>query len=260
MADAFTMIGASFSLVLLLMIILWIIYLFQHNAGIVDIGWGLSFLITAWAYLFLGSGNLLKMLVMTAMVTVWAARLITHLYQRYDANKEDLRYTHMREKWGGDSNGALFLMLFIFQGVLAVILSLPFFLVAFGSTTEWSKWEFIGILVWLIGVVGEGTADTQLEAFKADPDNQGKVCQKGLWRFSRHPNYFFEFVVWIGFFLFALPSHAGVLAVISPAIILLLLVKVSGIPLAEQEALASKGDAYKEYQRTTSAFIPWFPG
>lgn len=260
MSDAFTMLGASFTLNMLLMVILWLIYLFQRNAGIVDIGWGLGFMIAAWSYFFLGNADLFKMIAITAMATIWAVRLLTYLSLRYDTGKEDPRYTRMRKRWGGDPTNGLFLMMFIFQGVLVVMISIPFFIVDFGSDPEWSKWELIGIVVWLAGVIGEGFADAQLATFNKDPENKGKVCNNGLWRFSRHPNYFFESIVWIGFFLFALPSYGGVFAIVSPLIILLLLLKVSGIPLAEEQSLASKGDLYKEYQRTTSAFIPWFPG
>ena len=120
-------------------------------------------------------------------------------------------------------------------------------------------WEIWGIFLWLTGVVGESAADLQLEAFQRDPANQGKVCQTGLWRVSRHPNYFFEGLVWVGFCLFAMPADWGALGIISPLLMYTLLLKVSGIPLAEAEALRSKGDAYREYQNTTSAFIPWFP-
>lgn len=259
MSDAFTMLGASFSLVMLLMVMLWVVYLFQRNAGIVDIGWGVGFLLTAWAYFFLGNGNLLKMIVITGMATVWALRLVTHIFLRYDVDKEDPRYTRLRQKWGGDPNGSLFLMMFIFQGLLVVLIATPFFLVDFGSNADWSQWEFLGIVIWAIGVAGEGVADRQLTAFTKDPANAGKVCDRGLWRFSRHPNYFFEFLVWVGFFLFAIPSYLGVIGLIAPLLVLLLLVKVSGIPLTEEHSLEVKGELYREYQRTTSAFIPWFP-
>lgn len=259
MTEAFTMFGASFTLIMLLMIALWVIYLFQHNAGIVDIGWGLGFLLAAWAYFFLGQGNLFKMMAMTAMATIWAVRLVYHLYQRYDRDQEDPRYTRMRERWGGDPNDMLFLMMFVFQGFLVILISLPFFIVAFGSTSHWTTCEFIGILVWLVGIIGEGYADAQLAAFNKIPENKGKVCNIGLWRYSRHPNYFFEIILWIGFFLFALPSHGGIFGVIAPFLVIFLLLKVSGIPLNEEQALATKGDLYREYQQKTSALIPWFP-
>lgn len=260
MLDIFTMFGASFTLVMCLMLVLWTIYFFQRNAGIIDIGWGLGFIICAWSYFFLGNGDLWKMMAITAMATLWAARLSWHIYQRYRrADAEDPRYSKIRQQWGGDSNGLLFLILFLFQGLLIVVLSLPFFLVSHGSSSGWSYWELWGVILWAVGLAGEALADSQLASFKADPDNKGKVCKKGLWRFSRHPNYFFDFVVWVGFCLFAFPSTAGWLGIIAPALALTLLVKVTGIPPTEEEAIKTKGDAYVEYQKSTSAFIPWFP-
>ena len=259
MAAAFTMLGASFSLVLLLMVSLWIIYLFQRNGGIVDIGWGIGFLICSWAYFLLGDGDFVKRLVITLMATLWAGRLISHLYLRFRATEEDPRYSDMRKRMGGDSTNLLFLMMFIFQGFLVVLISLPFFIVGHGARAGWTHWEWIGIALWAIGVVGESYADAQLAAFVKDPANKGQVCKTGLWRYSRHPNYFFEVVVWIGFYFFALPAEGGAFAIIAPLVVGYLVIKVSGIPLAETQSLQSKGDAYKEYQRTTSAFIPWFP-
>lgn len=259
MTEAFTMVGASFTLIMLLMVVLWVVYLVQRNAGIIDIGWGIGFLIAAWAYFFLGDGDHLKKILITLMATVWAVRLIFHLYRRYDPDQEDPRYTRMRERWGGDSNDLLFLMMFIFQGLLVILISVPFFIVDFGSYAHWSRWEFMAIAVWLAAIVGEGYADAQLANFNKNPANKGQVCKQGLWRYSRHPNYFFEFLVWVGFFLFALPSYGGIFSIISPVLVLLLLFKISGIPPTEEQALESKGDLYREYQRTTSAFFPWFP-
>jgi steroid 5-alpha reductase family enzyme len=165
----------------------------------------------------------------------------------------------MRERWGGDSTYLLSLMMFIFQGFLIVLISLPFFIVCHSADDVWSQWEWIGIAICLVGIAGEAFADKQLADFVKDPANKGKVCRNGLWRFSRHPNYFFDVVVWVGFFLFALPSPGGSLAILSPLIVLFLVIKVSGIPLAEAHSVESKGEAYQEYQRTTSPFLPWFP-
>lgn len=259
MSIAFTMIGASFTLITLLMVALWIVYLFQRNAGIVDLGWGVGFLLAAWSYFFLGNGNLLKMIVITTMVTLWAVRLIAHLYLRFNSAIEDPRYTRLRAKWGGDPNDMQFLMMFIFQGLLILAISLPIFIVNFGSYSHWTSLEFAGIFIWLIGMAGEYFADKQLAEFKKLPENKEQVCKNGLWRFSRHPNYFFEFLIWIGFFLFALPSYGGIFAVISPMVVLFLILKVSGIPPTEEQALATKGDLYRDYQQSTNAFFPWFP-
>ncbi len=260
MMQVFTLLGASFSLVMLLMLACWIVYLFQNRASVVDVGWGLGFILAAWIYFVLGSGDFLKMLVMTSMATIWAGRLSYHLWQRYRGSKqEDPRYQDILDKWDPDSARLFYLMLFIFQGVLVVILSLPFFLVSLGSEAEWSQLEVWAIVIWLIGVGGETLADRQLADFRKDVANQGNVCRRGLWHYSRHPNYFFEAIVWVGFALFALPAAWGWLALTAPVLMLILLCKVSGIPLTEAQGLRSKGELYRDYQRTTSIFIPWFP-
>jgi len=260
MLHIFTLLGASFTLVMALMLIFWLIYLFQRRACVIDIGWSLGFIVAAWSYLILGNGDLWKMLVMTAMVTIWAGRLTMHLFRRYRADgREDPRYQDVLSKWDPDSATLFFLMLSIFQGVLIVVLSIPFFLVSIGSNDIWTQSEAVGVILWLIGVGGETLADRQLEAFHKESVDKDAVYKKGLWRFSRHPNYFFESITWFGFAIFAFSSSAGWLALISPILIMVLLFKVSGIPLTEMHALRTRGEAYREYQRTTSVFVPWFP-
>ena len=197
---------------------------------------------------------------MTAMVTVWGGRLGWHLFLRYIKTPEDPRYAKMREGWGGDSSGMLFLMMFLFQGILVVFIATPIILVNGWATPEWTWWEFAGIAFWAIGVSGESYADEQLRSFKADPSNEGKICDQGLWKCSRHPNYFFEFIVWVGFFLFAYPNPAGLLAIVAPIAMYFLLVKGSGIPLSEAQSLKRHGEEYRAYQERTSAFFPWLPG
>jgi steroid 5-alpha reductase family enzyme len=119
--------------------------------------------------------------------------------------------------------------------------------------------DWLGFSVWLVAILGESLADRQLAAFKADPSNRGKVCSAGLWKFSRHPNYFFEWLVWVALFLFALPAPWGWTTIFAPALMLFFLLRVTGIPYTEQQSLRSRGEAYRSYQRTTSAFVPWFP-
>lgn len=258
--QVFSLVGASFTLVTLLMFGFWIAYLFGRRAGIADIAWGIGFIITSWVYFVIGTGNTFKMLVLTLMVTTWAARLTYHMYNRYRRCREhDPRYQAFLESWDPDSARLYFFMVYLFQGVLIVILSIPFLLVSLGSNGEWSRFELWGIVIWAIGAVGEAIADHQLEAFARVEANKGNVCQNGLWRYSRHPNYFFEVVLWFGFAIYAIPSEWGALSMISPIIILILLWKVSGIPLAEAQSLRTKGEQYREYQRSTSVFIPWFP-
>lgn len=259
MSNLFEMLGASFILILTLMTIFWVVYYFRRNVGIVDIGWALGFVLTGWTYMLLGKGDPLKKWTLVLMVTIWGLRLAWQLFQRMIISNEDPRYQAIRKSWGTDNADFKFFMMFIFQGVLVVLLSLPFLLVCNFSGPDWHGVEVCGMLVWAVGLVGEAYADKQLYDFKLKPENQGKVCKEGLWFYSRHPNYFFEFIVWIGYALFALGTPAGWLGITSAGVMLLLLTKVSGIPLSEAEASKTKGVEYEEYQRTTSSFIPWFP-
>ncbi len=119
--------------------------------------------------------------------------------------------------------------------------------------------EFGGAAIWLIAVIGESTADYQLKKFKADPANKGKICDRGLWYYSRHPNYFFEWLIWVAYFLFAAGAPGGWITIYCPLLMLLFLTKITGIPPTEAQSLKSRGDAYRDYQRRTSAFVPWFP-
>lgn len=258
LANLFEMIGASFVLIMFLMSILWMIYKIQRNAGIVDIGWGMSFLVAVWSYCLIGNGYFLRKWLITLLVTLWAGRLLWHVMQRFLTSLEDPRYQEIRKNWGTEHVDFKFLMMFLFQGFLAILLSIPFLIICRNESTAWTQFELWGSVVCLAGILGEAVADFQLKTFKENPENQGKVCQAGLWNFSRHPNYFFEWIVWVGFCIFALGSPGGFFAIISPGMVLFLLINVSGIPLTEEHALRTKGDAYREYQRTTSAFIPWF--
>ena len=259
MTTLFEMIGAASLLTFGLMSILWVIYFFRGNASIVDLGWALSFFLVAWAYCLIGSGAPEKRWFLTGMVTIWSLRLAWHLWERYQTGAEDPRYTQIKEDWGPNYNKFKFYLMFLFQGLLVLVLSLPFLIVSLNATPVWEAVEGVGLSLFALGLAGEALADKQLADFKKDPENKGKVCRKGLWHFSRHPNYFFEFVIWCGFFLFALGTPWGWISIVSPLLILLLLTQVSGIPLTEAQSLKTHGDEYREYQRTTSPFIPWFP-
>ena len=259
MGNICEMVGAGFLLVIALMSLLWVVYYFKGNAGIADAGWGLAFMLPMAAYLLLGEGAFLKRGVLACMVWVWGGRLSWHLYQRYLRSEEDFRYQKFRKECGERNCGFKFYMLFIFQGVLALLLTAPFIIVSYASIESWSGVELAGILVWAAGVAGEAHSDTILEKFRSHPENKGKICKEGLWKYSRHPNYFFECVVWTGFFLFALGTPGGWIGIVSPVIMLVLLTKVSGIPLVEAEAVKNRGDDYLSYQKTTSSLVPWFP-
>ena len=170
---------------------------------------------------------------------------------------EDPRYADIRERWGSFI-GLKFFFFFQFQGVLVVLLSIPFALLALDPLDRITGYEWAGLLLWAIALGGEMISDAQLKHFKADPDNEGHVCDVGLWHHSRHPNYFFEWLVWVSYFIAALATDYGLWTIICPLVMLFFLLRVTGIPATEAHALQSRGEEYAEYQRTTSMFIPWF--
>jgi steroid 5-alpha reductase family enzyme len=148
---------------------------------------------------------------------------------------------------------------FEMQALLLAILSVPFLLICLNPDPQVKPLEFAVILVFMIALSGESLADRQLARFRANPANKGKVCDVGLWRLSRHPNYFFEWMVWVAYLILACASPSGWIAVYCPALMLFFLLRVTGIPMTERLSLESKGQAFADYQKRTSAFVPWFP-
>lgn len=197
----FAMVGAAFSLIMGLMLLLWVFYYFNKNATIVDFGWTASFILAVWAYFILGDGYLPRRVVIMIMVTAWAGRLLWYLINRFQPGIEDPRYTTLLQAWGKKHIDLKVLSMFILQGLIALALSFTFLIISQNTSDSWSYWEGVGFLVWLFGTWGESTADAQKYQFRRDVTNAGKVCDVGLWRYSRHPNYFFEWIVWIGFFI-----------------------------------------------------------
>lgn len=230
------------------------------NYGIVDVAWSYAFAGLGTFYAVTATGWLPRRLLVGLMVGLWSLRLGTHLYQRVMGHHpvEDGRYQQLRRDWANGFARRMF-NFFQMQAVSVVILGIPFVLATINPSVGFHPLEIAGVTLWFVALSGEALADAQLRAFKRDRANQGKVCSVGLWHYSRHPNYFFEWLVWVSYLVFALASPWGWLAVISPAIILYLLLRVTGIPLTEEQSVHSKGDAYREYQRTTSAFVPWPP-
>jgi len=230
------------------------------NFGIVDIAWSWGFALLLAIYLALTEGNPTRDVLLAAPAMAWSLRLGWHLYRRVMRSHpdEDGRYRQLREEWG-DRLGVKMFWFFQLQAVVLVALSLPFLLVARNSAPQIAAIEWVGAILAFAALLGEATADAQLSRFKADPRHGGKTCRAGLWGYSRHPNYFFEWLIWIGFFLIALGSPGGAVAVYCPAIMLYFLLKKTGIPATEEQALRTKGDDYRRYQKTTNAFVPWFP-
>jgi steroid 5-alpha reductase family enzyme len=243
-----------------LMLLTWLTSVKIRNAGIVDIVWSAGFTPLVWLYVALGYGWMPRKLLIAGMVSFWSLRLGGYLFRRIKSHhpQEDERYADFRRKWGETFDRKMF-GFFQIQAALLWVLTLPFLLSCLNTKPSFHALEFIGLAIWAMGLIGESTADFQLSRFVSKPENRGRICQAGLWRYSRHPNYFFEWTIWIGYFVFALAQPNGWWSVYCPLLMLHFLYNVTGVKLSERGSLARRGDAYREYQRTTSAFVPWFP-
>lgn len=244
---------------MVLMGILWVLARRQRDAGLVDVGWAGSLAAMALLYAALGPGDPLQRTVLALTGGVWGLRLTWHLLtDRVIGKPEDGRYAALREHWGPRAD-AHFIWFFQTQALLAGLLSVPFLMLASGSFERMPLVQMAGLALFVVSLVGETVADRQLAAFRKDARNKGTTCRRGLWRFSRHPNYFFEWLVWCAFALLALPTPAGAWALLAPLLMYVLVTRVSGIPYTELQALRSRGEDYRRYQRTTNAFFPWYP-
>lgn len=228
-----------------------------NNYGVVDVAWSYAFGALASFYALAGHGWIIRRALMAAMVCVWSLRLGTHLLLRVARHHptEDARYGQLRRDWAANFAWRMF-GFFQLQALSVILLGAAFVAAAQNLSPALHPLEIAGSILWLVAISGEALADAQLSAFKRKPGNRGRVCDAGLWRYSRHPNYFFEWLIWVAYFVFACTAPWGWIAFIGPAGILYLLLRVTGIPLTEEQSLRSKGDAYREYQRTTSAFVP----
>jgi steroid 5-alpha reductase family enzyme len=244
-------------ILLALFLLTWWLSVRLDNYSFVDVTWSLAFAPVASWYAFSGTGWWLRKVSVALLVSAWSLRLGIYLWHRVASHhpKEDVRYAVLREKWQSQPQRA-FLFFFLAQAVLVWLLMVPVHLICQQHTDSFHILEVIGLCLWFVALLGEGIADAQLEGFKKS--GSGGVCQQGLWRYSRHPNYFFQSLLWWGLFLMALPASWGWVAIIAPLSMLHFLLNVTGIPLTEKLSVERRGEAYREYQRTTSAFIPWF--
>lgn len=252
-------IGAGASVVMLAG---YLVQLRTKDAGIVDALWALSLAGAALFAAVTGVGEPARRTLMGVMVGIWGVRLGMHvLMDRVLKGGEDGRYADFRVQYGAKAS-LFFAAVFGANAVLIVLLSLAFVIAGADAREAESGtlgiWQFAGAALWVVGIVGEWIADRQLLVFKRDAWSKGKVCEVGLWRYSRHPNYFFEWVIWCGFATAAVTGPHGSAALIAPVIMLVLITKVTGIPPTEARSLRSRPEAYRRYQQTTSAFVPWF--
>ncbi len=235
---------------------------YRSRFDLIDVAWGLAFIAIALIsytthYTFLYS---LQTLV-TALVVIWGFRLSLHIYARWDTSKaEDKRYKALRDQYKNKSGGLLanmYLRVFLVQAILVVVVSLPVIVVNASHYMKPSILTLIGLIIWVIGFYFEAVGDYQLKKHVANPKNKGKLMTSGLWRYTRHPNYFGELTQWWGIFIIALPFSYWWLGLVGPVVLTILLLFVSGVPLTEKHFKGRKG--WDEYKHRTSPFLPLPP-
>jgi steroid 5-alpha reductase family enzyme len=228
------------------------------NAGLVDVVWGFGFLPMVLIGLWTIEGLLQRQVIIAAMVGLSSLRLGFYLLRRFRQSlpEEDPRYHALRVQWGEKASPWMFTGVFYLQGSLMWALSLPFWVICDNPLPALVPLERVALALWGVAWIGESVADQQLARFKRD--KLGSICNIGLWRYSRHPNYFFQWLQWVAYWLMALPA-GGWWTVYAPLLMLHFLVNVTGIAPTEAHMLATRGEAFRRYQETTSAFVPWLP-
>lgn len=238
-------------------IFLWIISLMKKDVGIVDSFWSLMILGACLSFFYLTETSTTeRQQVVLLLLCIWAIRLSLHISWRNWGQEEDSRYQEIRKNNQPNFRFKSLYIVFLLQAFLALIVALPMMSI-FSSEATLNTLDYIAMTLWLVGMFFETVADLQLKKFKSADSNKGKVMDRGLWHYSRHPNYFGECCVWWAFFLFALASGYW-WSIISPVLMTLLLLKVSGVSMLES-TISERRPGYAEYSKTTNAFFPWFP-
>lgn len=240
-------------------LVLWLVSLRLKDVSIVDIVWGPGFVVLAGVYFLLTSGDTSRKVLLMVLVAVWGIRLAVHIGVRNLGKGEDKRYQTFRKADGSRYWWISLFQVFLLQAALMLIISAPLLAAEFSPQPDHlTILDWIGAGLWIVGFTFETLGDWQLTQFKSNPANKGMVLDKGLWRYTRHPNYFGEAVLWWGYFLIALATPSGAWTVFSPLLITFLLVRVSGVRLLEKTIVDTRR-GYARYMQTTSAFLPWFP-
>lgn len=245
-------------LVLILMTVLWLVSIFIKNVSIVDVFWGLGFVMLTWFYYFQTGGFITRKIILLILVTIWGLRLSIYIGWRNWGEGEDYRYQNFRKKHGKKYWWFSFFQTFLLQGFLMVLISSPLL----GAQLSMRKGslnalDYLAIGVWLVGFIFEAGGDLQMAKFKSDPANQGQVLSSGFWRYTRHPNYFGDAAQWWAYGLFSLAA-GSYWPVLGSFLMTFLLIKVSGVAMLEK-SLKDKKPRYQDYIKKTNAFLPWFP-
>jgi steroid 5-alpha reductase family enzyme len=231
--------------------------LWRKDNSVVDVAWGPGFILVALGSFFGDRGIEARHILVTLLVLVWGARLALHIYSRNRGRGEDYRYARWRKDWGKWFVPRSFFQIFMLQGVFLLVVSYPVLLVNHSTARGLSILDLAGTGVWLIGLFFEAVGDYQLRKFKQKAENKGKIMTIGLWKYTRHPNYFGEAAMWWGIFIIALTVPGGWTAAISPLLLTFLLLKVSGVAMLEKKYAGNS--EFAAYARRTSAFFPWIP-
>ena len=230
--------------------------LLKKRNDVADVAWGLGFVLLAWTSFLLGPVQSPRGFIVGLLISVWGIRLAWHIHTRNRGKAEDYRYATWREEWGRWFYLRSYLQVYVLQGILLFLIVCPVLLINKSIDTDFNYFDLLGVAVWLLGFIFESVGDAQLARFIKDPVNKGNLIQTGLWRYTRHPNYFGEVTMWWGIWLVALSVPYGLLGIIGPLTITVLILKVSGIPMLEKK-MALNPD-FAAYKRRTSVFIPWF--
>jgi len=245
--------------ILICITLIWLLSVFLKDASIVDIFWGLGFVIANGVYFFSQEVIYTRHIILLVLVTLWGVRLTVYLGYRNIGKGEDFRYQEFRRKYGPERYWWFsFFQVFLLQGTLILIVSLPLLGTNYATQTNQINWmDYVAILIWIIGFIFETVGDMQLTRFKSNPSNKGKVLNTGLWKYTRHPNYFGDSVVWWSYALLCV-SSGMYWPIIGSVIMTVLIIKVSGVSLLE-DTLKDKKPEYQKYIKQTSSFFPWFP-
>jgi steroid 5-alpha reductase family enzyme len=243
----------------IIMLVLWAIQYKTENAGTVDVAWSfLTPLVGVWLIFADGIENGIRQYLIIAFALFWGFRLGAFLYQRVMNEVEDGRYRYLREYCGNYAQLVMFVF-FQMQATWTILFALPFWAASRNDSTDLGLLDITGIVIWLIAMAGETISDKQLHRFRMNSANKGMVCNVGLWRYSRHPNYFFEWLQWWTFVLIGYGSDYWWLTWLGLVVVYVFITRITGVPYTEQQSIRSRGDAYREYQKTTSMFFPMPP-
>lgn len=257
MTPFFTSFSLAALAVFIFMSLGFVLSMLRKRNDIADILWGLGFILVAWITLFSNGQFYPVQLLVSGLVSIWGLRLALHIYLRNRKKKEDHRYETMQKAWKGNIYLNSYLRVFLTQGLLLLLISIPVIFINSSFASEFSWVVILGLVLWYKGFFFETVGDHQLSEFLKDSKNHGHVMQSGLWKYTRHPNYYGEVLQWWGIFVMSLSLPNGIYTIVGPLLITVLILKVSGVPLLEKK-YAGRVE-WEAYKKRTSMFIPWLP-